>query len=470
MKKLTLTLIVTVLYLNALSQKKGGNKEENKQTTTTQQPAESTSIIPNSQCELLKNYKDEGDWYCITSRYNGGNVKYNVEKYTQKHELKSDGECVNEITIGGNEFILKKQKIDPAINFIFLMSGTNTRNLCFIDGCFYEYKFTFFNGQGGFYKYPPYTLNVIDISIYSTDKNKVKDFLKNPEVHKLKLEQYLNTMGELTQKAEKDKEEAAQKKADDSKKAFEESYALKSIKGKDIVKIELVWLSKETETSLAKRIEFGMQATDSKGVVYKTANLGGEAHWEDFTFSADCEGNVLYNGFEAPLFCNSIKNDQITITLKSKHHPNLKDVKSIKMAYSEGIQLNYSGPNDLATSYRNGHHGESIKIYVAESANKKFNLIEIKGFNGMSKGKLKLAKNANLIIYSNGHSGKNQSGSWKGGSGGNGGDVTVYHTPGLPIDFISINNSGGNAGTGCCGSRGQDGKTSFVPQAVSLSF
>lgn len=409
------------------------------------------NAFSQSQSELLKSFSDK-DLKVMKVTYDVGQpISSEMVKkpWPVKAEWNEGKQYVSKVII--NRAGVVEEIFTPDITKYSSFFFMDEKKVTYMDGVFYYYENS---------KYLTlYTVNYL----LAEDEAKLTKAYENLKKFPL-LKEYLET----TQRKQK---EAKAEIAADIEKAKEEEYLKKSIKGKDISKIEIVWLSKDTETSLAKVIKYGIKATDKNGKEYKTSSLGGELPLQDFEITTDCEAKFLYDGLEAPLFCNSIKNDQITMTVKSKHHPNLNPASSsIKMAYSEGIQLDHAGKSSWAVSVRDGGHGGWIQVYVSESANKKLNLIEIKDFNGGMVGRLKLAKGVNLILHCNGANGKKAFDGKGSGNGGNGGNVNVFHKPGLGIDFITINNFGGNAGNGCCGNRGNDGKTNIVAQSVNLNF
>jgi hypothetical protein len=296
------------------------------------------------------------------------------------------------------------------------------------------------------------------IAAYSLDKGKLNGVKKDKNAAEAKISEYLSKMyAEI---------EAAKKKLE------EEKQEQKSIQNKDIAKIEVVWLTNESETSLGKKIKFAIRATAKDGKVYETIGLDKNAYGvsHDYTLKTDCGCGISYEAIDVPPTIDNIKNDQITLIVQSKHHPNLKPVvASINMAYSQPLEWYYNGGE---SSGHNGLNKYPIKVYVTESANKKYNLVEAVSFKGEKIGRAKLKKGVNLLINNEGGKGGSSSSSGA-GNGGNGGDVTVYYTPGLAIDFLTIINGGGRAYSSRDRGTGRDGlpgKIEKIAQKVNLNF
>lgn len=254
-----------------------------------------------------------------------------------------------------------------------------------------------------------------------------------------------------------------------------ETEALKnSIKGKKIVKLSINWLTKESETGLESKIDYGIIATDDKGNEYKTNTLGGKMPWEDFEIT--CKGAEPGDEFlMVPNTLRNVENNLIKLTVKSKHHPTVVTTQNIKLSYVTPVKVKYVGydcsSGSSSSQAASGNRGVSLTLYVTESADKMLNLVEVKDGSGASLHKIKVQKGVNVIVLNYGGNGCSGSGKKSPGNGGNGGDVKIVKSPGLATDFIQINNSGGKSGSGCCGAKsGVPGNISESSQTINLNF
>lgn len=254
-----------------------------------------------------------------------------------------------------------------------------------------------------------------------------------------------------------------------------ETEALKnSIKGKKIVKLTVNWLTKENETGLESKIDYGIVATDDKGNTYKTNNLGGKMPWEDFEIT--CKGAEPGDEFlMVPNTIRNIEDNLVKLTVKSKHHPSVATTQNIKLSYATPVKVRYVGydcsSGSSSSQASSGNRGVSLTLYVTESADKKLNLVEVKDGSGASLHKIKVQKGVNIIVQNYGGNGCSGNGKKSPGNGGNGGDVKIVKSSGVAIDFIQINNSGGKSGSGCCGAKsGVPGNISETSQTVNLNF
>lgn len=413
-----------------------------------------------NQTELLQSYTDR-KVYALYNDLSTG------DKPRELKILRDANQNITSITIqyvlGTKEF--KPIKIDEKYNIIPFFREGGVDCITYLDGIFYEYYLDERDieniglGKSKITRFDAF---------YTDDRAKFKQIKKNLEEYKQKLNDYLQKMINEV-KSLKEKEEAEKKAMMEAAlKARQEENMRKSIQGKDIVKIEIVWLTKETETALGYDIKYGIRATDKNGQVFETRGLNKDGLWEvdDYNLTTDCECSLKGTGLEVPIFVNSIKNDRITLTVQSKYHPNLKPVSSsIKMSYSKPLEIYYSGGT---SSNGSGIDKYPLKIYVSESANKKFNLIQIVTYNG-NKENIKLQKGVYLTIHNEGTKGEGESKRRPAGRGGHGGDVSIYYSPNVKIDFITIMNKGGRSGRGGV-IDGRDGKIEKFPQAVNLNF
>jgi len=254
-----------------------------------------------------------------------------------------------------------------------------------------------------------------------------------------------------------------------------ETEALKnSIKGKKIVKLDIDWLTKESETGLESKISYGIVATDDKGIEYKTNTLGGKMAWDDFEIT--CKGAEPGDEFlMIPNTLRNVENNLVKLTVKSKHHPSLIITENLKLSYATPVKVRYVGydcsSGSSSSQAASGNRGVSLTLYVTESADKMLNLVEVKDGSGASLQKIKVQKGVNVIVQNYGGNGCSGNDKKAPGNGGNGSDVKIVKSPGVATDFIQINNSGGKSGSGCCGAKsGVQGNISESSQAVNLNF
>lgn len=247
---------------------------------------------------------------------------------------------------------------------------------------------------------------------------------------------------------------------------------LNSIRGKNIVRIELVWLTDESKTGLQSKIDYGIKAYDDKGKVYMTNTLGGKMPWDDFNVTSS-GAEPGYEFLQVPANCKGLSNDHVTISVSSKYNSSLKTSGSIKLHYATPVYVDYSGKtcgvSNGSTRSMGGQGGVNLTIYVTESPDKSLYLLEIKDGVGNSLHKLKVKKGVTVGVSSRGGNGCSGSSDRYPGHGGDGGNITIVHSPGTDVSFLSISNNGGKAG-GAGANSGKNGSRNETTQSVNLNF
>lgn len=249
---------------------------------------------------------------------------------------------------------------------------------------------------------------------------------------------------------------------------------LNSIKGKNITRLEIVWLTGESETGLQSKISYGIKAYDDKGKVYSTNTLGGKTPWEDF--DVVCSGGEPgYEFLQVPATCQGLQNDKVILTVTSRYQPQIKISSSIRLSYTTPVYIDYSGKtcgvsggSDRASG---GRGGVNLTLYVCNSPDGQYHLLEVKDGVGTLLHRIKVKQGVVVGITSRGGNGCSGSNNLMPGHGGDGGDITIIYAPGTDISFLNINNSGGKPGSGGGTARtGADGRRSEMVQQVNLNF
>jgi hypothetical protein len=308
---------------------------------------------------------------------------------------------------------------------------------------------------------------------------------------KQKLEAYDVTKAEGKLKAYFEQMRIQQKDAKEDlvanlEKAKEEERIANSLQGKNIKSLEIVWLTKDSETGMQSKIQYGVKAIDAGGTVFTTDNLGGKTSWDDFVISS--VGAIPANEFlTVDTDASKIKGDKVTLTVKSKYHPAVTVSTSIKMSYATSVRLAYTGANGCppltgGTGTRGGN-APHLDIKACNSLDNQFVLVEVAN-GGTVLHRIKVKKGVPIYIDVTGGpgcSGKSTSRETSGGRGGNGGDggnVTISKNANLTGDAITIYNSGGKGGRGGegislhgpDGTKGRDGITKYNITSVNLNF
>lgn len=328
-------------------------------------------------------------------------------------------------------------------------------------------RLTYVNGN--FYYYQT-KQSVYDVSdqlkyIFYTDEKSVSSFPENLS--------NITVLKDYFESCKKGQSVAKENLKQDIEKQNEAEALKNSIKGKKIVKLQITWLTNERETGLDSKINYGITATDDKGNEYKTNTLGGKMPWEDFEIT--CKGAEPGDEFlMVPNTCRNVENDVIKLYVKSKYHAGLTTSGTIKLNYAMPVKVKYTG-KDCAYFANNkagsGRGGVNLTIYIAESNDKTLNLVEIKDGVGASLHKIKVQKGVNVIVHNYGGNGCSASSGKSPGDGGDGGDIKIIKSPGVSSDFIQYDNSGGKAGSGCCGAKnGLKGNFYENTQTVNLNF
>jgi hypothetical protein len=262
-----------------------------------------------------------------------------------------------------------------------------------------------------------------------------------------------------------------------------------SIKGKDIKKIEIVWISPESECGMQSKIKYGIKATAADGKVFSTPNLGGKTPFEDYDLT--CIGAQPGDeALQVESDASKIKNNQITLTAKSKYHA-LSTTSSIKLSYNTPVSLAYRGEPGCGTamysvSGRSGGRGKNLVINATANATGDLILVEVvDAMNSTVLAKIKVRPGVTVTIDISGGSGCSGSSSstsngGNGGNGGHAGDVIINRDPsamGLSLNIIANGGNGGKGGKGAHiglngsdGSSGDDGSKTENISSVQLNF
>lgn len=259
-----------------------------------------------------------------------------------------------------------------------------------------------------------------------------------------------------------------------------------SIQGKPIKKLEIVWLTTSSETGMQSKIQYGVKATDDKGKIYQTDNLGGKTPWDDFEIISS--GAIPGDEFlTVDTDGKKITNNTVYLTIKSKYHTGIEAKSSILLAYSTPVKLSYLGadgcPPLRSGTGTGGGSAPSAELTVCNSADGRFVLIEVK-INSKIVHNVKLQNGVPFSLDirggpgCSGSSSQRESQGGKGGSGGNGGNIVVNRSSGLKGDNISIYNDGGRGGRGGkgtsfegpSGSNGRNGQVINNVTSLILNF
>ncbi|HCA83277.1 MAG TPA: hypothetical protein DEP18_05780 [Flavobacteriales bacterium] len=269
----------------------------------------------------------------------------------------------------------------------------------------------------------------------------------------------------------------------------EKEKAENSIKGKDIKKIEVVWITPSSEAGMQSKIKYGIKATAADGKIFSTPGLGGKTPFDDFeitTVGAQPADEFLMVEVDA----SKIKNDQISLTAKSKFH-SISGSASLPLSYSTPIVLSFRGEPGCGTgmyahSGRGGGRGKSIVVNAGLSTNGKLVLVEVKDATSSEVlARLKVQPGVSITIDISGGDGCSGSSSatsrgGDGGAGGSGGNAVVNKSSsvsGLSLNIINKGGRGGKGGKGSApinngseGSSGSNGNISENNQTITLNF
>lgn len=409
-------------------------------------------LFSQSQNALLSSFSD-GDLYVMKVEYewsNGWKAKTSIIEKTWPVKFQKNAQKIEKIVLmrGG----VVEEDFTPDIITYPIYFTNNTFRITYHNGYFFYYKKVSDSEKG--IKY-----------ILATEKSKLEQ-LKDIDNAEKEMVYYLDT--------EKKKQETAKDELITNLETNREhEKELNSIKGKNIVKLELVWLTDDSKTGLQSKIDYGIKAYDDKGNVFMTNTLGGKMPWEDFNVTSK-GADPGYEFLQVPATWNGGSGNTVTISISSKYNSALKVSGSIKMSFSTPVYVDYSGKSCAVSGgsgrSSGGRGGVNLTIYVTESSDKSLNLLEIKDGVGTSLHKIKVKKGVTVGVTNRGGNGCS-GGSDLPGHGGDGGDITIVHSPGVDISFLSINNNGGKPGSGSGGARtGKNGNRTEMTQQVNLNF
>ncbi len=256
-----------------------------------------------------------------------------------------------------------------------------------------------------------------------------------------------------------------------------------SLKGKSVKNIAVKWISDKNETGHLVKINYGIQATLSNGKILKTKNLGGKMPWDDFKITvkgAEFGEEIITISENA----NTIPNDNVVMSVQSKHQSNIKTSSKLPVHYNTGLHVNYFGERGgvvhltVSAGYRGGSGKDVIVSVKANTTSNgdRVNQIEIKDASlGQVLRRLKMSPNAPLTLNLMGGSGSYGRDNTRGGNGGDGGDVTILKDSSVRTFNYTINNQGGNGGKhedyrSYDGKRGSKGSISVRTSSVSFGW
>jgi hypothetical protein len=240
-------------------------------------------------------------------------------------------------------------------------------------------------------------------------------------------------------------------KADEAaaaKKAQEEHYAKYSIKGKDVIKIEII-ATYDAKIGQGSAFSYGISATLKNGSVIKTKNIGGEGYIEDYDIVI--EGNLEnpYSGQIIGYKPSKHQGDFIYISAKSKHHPSLpKAEKKVVFTYNQPVTLNFTS---IYTN-RDGVSGPTVRVdvKVVTHTETKEELLEYRIYDdaGNMTHKIRLKRDIMLKVISNGANAQDRQKNDICGNGGDGGNITLNIDPKVGDNYqFDYSNIGGKGGT-----------------------
>ncbi len=408
-----------------------------------------------SQAELLKNFN--ASTLIPASNTNG---KLEIKTKGWPITIERTGESISKIVLLRAGILEEIYQPDVPGYSSYFYSPDN--RICYVNGVFLYYKM-----KSGDIMIS-YVLAESAETLQALDVNKTKQALKDyfAQINSLQKDAKDNLKEDLVAQKEKEKLE-------------------NSIKGKNITKLEIVWLTKASETGMQSKIQFGIKAFDDKGKLYSTDNLGGKVPWEDFVITS--QGAVPGDEYlTVETDASKIPSDKVVLNVKSKHHTSLSTSSEIKIAYATPVKVVYTGANGCppltAGTGTSGGRAPDAELNVCNSPDKAYVLIEVK-ISGRVLHKIKLQRGVPFyldITGGPGCSGKSASSGQggKGGNGGDGGNVTINKSAGIAGDNITVYNQGGRGGQGGTGkpydgpsgSNGRTGTSINNTKSIVLNF
>lgn len=414
-------------------------------------------VHSQSQSELLKNFSAKSLFPASVTN----NTQKEIKAKEWPINIEVSGSSVTKITLLRAAVLeeIFQPDVPKQSSYFF---NTETR-VCFYNGIFHYYKVS----SGG----------ILLLYILADSKEK----LQNYDVSKAE-----NSLVDYFEQLRTQQKGAKETLVADIEATKEKERLENSLKGKNIKSMEVVWLTKDSETGLQSKIQFGVKATDANGKVFSTDNLGGKTAWDDFVItSIGAVPGDEYLTVETD--ASKIINNKVSVTVKNKHQSSISTSSSIKMSYVTPVKLDYWGksgcpPLTSGTGTR-GYPGSDVSINVCNSADNEYVLAEVNVSSTSAIHKIKVKKGVLLQIDvtggpgCSGHSVNSGQGG-KGGDGNRGGDVTVNKSASLSGDNIVIYNKGGKGGKGGkgkpyegpSGSNGTDGTINYNTKTIQLNF
>jgi hypothetical protein len=232
-----------------------------------------------------------------------------------------------------------------------------------------------------------------------------------------------------------------------AKKAAEEHFAKYSIKGKEVIKIEIN-AKYDTKIGQGSAFSYGISATLKDGSVIKTKNIGGEGYIEDYDIIVEGNLEAPYSGQIIGYKPTDHKGDYIYISVKSKYHPTLqKAEKKVVFTYNQPVTLNFTS---IYTN-RDGVSGPTVRVdvKVVTHSETKEELLEYRIYDetGNMTHKIRLKRDVMLKVISNGANAQDRQKDDVCGNGGDGGIITLNVDPKVGDNYqFEYSNIGGKGG------------------------
>lgn len=249
---------------------------------------------------------------------------------------------------------------------------------------------------------------------------------------------------------------------DAADKAAKEKYDKYGLKGKDVKSIAVEW-DTNNKYVLNQPVFFTIKTTLANGTVISS----NDGFWEDYIITVT--GGENKGGAAVSLSIDQEKldpSDKVTVTVKSKHHPNVAAAKlDHALNYAEGFTFSFNGYNGNSTANPKRQAGNvRIEVKAVKHAVTGDNLYEYRVYNNNKHfHTVRMTTNKTCIVNANGYNGAKQGFGDQNGSAG--GTITIIKDPSAKDAVFATSVNGGTHYSS--GGRAANGTVTEKVQAVN---
>ncbi|MEZ4799356.1 MAG: hypothetical protein R2809_06185 [Flavobacteriales bacterium] len=245
-----------------------------------------------------------------------------------------------------------------------------------------------------------------------------------------------------------------------AEQAEKEKYAKYGLKGKDVKSLAIEWDANNTYV-LNQPIFFKVKATLANGTVISS----NDGFWDDYVITV--KGGINKGGSAIDLSIDTETldpSDKVTVTVKSKHHPNVAAATIIhELNYAEGFTFSFNAYNGNSTANPKRSAGNvKVEVKAVKHAVTGVNLYEYRVYNNNKHiHTVRMTTDKVCIVNANGYNGAKPGFGDQYGSAG--GSILIIKDPSAADAKFSTSVVGGSG----MGVKSSDGSVQEKVQKVN---